>query len=191
MDLLEKTDRDLVVDTLADRNAYVGIVDRYQPKLKRYITRLGCRDDESIKDILQDVFIKVYINLNDYDSSLSFNAWIYRIAHNETISSFRKQKIRPKVFELEDDLFLFENIIDDTDISAELDLKLLQMSVRTALADVNEKYRDVLVLRFLEDKSYDEISDILQIPSGTVATYISRGKQKLKSLLKKTEPTGV
>jgi RNA polymerase sigma-70 factor (ECF subfamily) len=133
----------------------------------------------------------VYINLNDYDSSLSFNAWIYRIAHNETISSFRKQKNRPKILESREDLFLFENIIDDTDILAELDLKLLQKSVHTALADIDQKYRDVLILRFLEDKSYDEISDILQIPSGTVATYISRGKQQLKGLIKEIEPTGV
>ncbi len=110
---------------------------------------------------------------------------MYRITHNETISHFRKQRVRPRVVETEEDLVLFENIVDTTDIPAEIDKKILKAAVYKALAGIAEQYRNVLVLRFLEEKSYDEIAEILQIPSGTVATYISRGKRELKDILKK------
>ena len=69
-------------------------------------------------------------------------------------------------------------------MSAETDVRMTAEKVRDALATLPIQYRDVLTLRFLEEKSYDEISDILEIPSGTVATYISRGKRELKNALK-------
>jgi RNA polymerase sigma-70 factor (ECF subfamily) len=180
----ELTDQEAVTATLEDRNNFVVLVDRYQSALLRYIKRLGCNDTELAKDILQESFIKAYVNLNDYDASLSFSSWIYRITHNETISHFRRQKVRPRVAESEEELLLFQNIAADSDVQAEFDIRLAQKFVHEALSKLESQYKDVLILRFLEYKSYDEIADILQIPNGTVATYISRGKQKLKTILK-------
>ncbi len=182
----ELTDQEAVVATLKDRNGFVVLVERYQTALLRYIKRLGCNDTELAKDILQESFIKAYVNLNDYDASLSFSAWMYRITHNETISHFRKQRVRPRVAESEEELVMFQNIAADDDIQTEFDTRLTQKSVHVALSKLEDQYKDVLVLRFLEYKSYDEIADILQIPNGTVATYISRGKQKLKTILKES-----
>ncbi|OGC88891.1 hypothetical protein A2419_02590 [Candidatus Adlerbacteria bacterium RIFOXYC1_FULL_48_26] len=187
-----KTDQELVRNALADRHAFAALVTKYEAPLRRYVKRLGINSAEDADDVLQEAFIKAYVNLNDYDPSLPFGAWMYRITHNESISLFRKQRVRPHTVETEEELVIFENIADATDIHAEIDKKLLKVAVHKALAGIGEQYRSVLVLRFLEEKSYDEIADILQIPSGTVATYISRGKRELKdSLLKEFISTDV
>src|SRR5690606_37040682 len=90
------SDNEVVKLALRERALFGHIVERYQDKLSRYITRLGVRNPDDRDDVLQEVFIKVYRNLNDYDDRYSFSAWIYRIAHNETISWYRKRKIRPE-----------------------------------------------------------------------------------------------
>jgi RNA polymerase sigma-70 factor (ECF subfamily) len=178
-----KTDQELVSDTKKDKNAFVEIVRRYESPIRRYIMRLGCRDTHDIDDVFQDVFIKVYINLNDYDPGLKFSSWLYRITHNETISFFRKKNIRPMPVATDEELYLFENLADETNFIESLNAKLNADIVRLALAELEEHYRDVIVLRFFEEKSYTEISDILKIPEGTVATLLNRGKKRLNEIL--------
>ena len=78
---MEGLDQDIVRETLVDRHKFRILVERYQEALLRYIRRLGCSDMEAAKDILQESFIKVYVNLNDYDSAYSFSTWLYRIVH--------------------------------------------------------------------------------------------------------------
>lgn len=182
--LTPKTDQELVRESLADRHAFAMLVTKYEAPLRRYIQRLGINSSEDTDDVLQEAFIKAYVNLNDYDPALPFSAWMYRITHNETVSHFRKQRVRPRAVETEEDMVIFENLADDSDIPAEIDRGILKAAVHKALTNIAERYRSVLVLRFLEEKSYDEIAEILQIPSGTVATYIRRGKRELKEMLK-------
>lgn len=178
-----KTDQKLVALTLQNKHAFVAIVERYQAPLRRYIARLGCRDSHDQEDILQEAFLKIYLNLNDYDSDLKFSSWVYRITHNETISFFRKKNIRPMPVATDKEVYLFENLADETDFIKSLDAKLNADILRLALAELEEQYRDVLVLRFLEEKSYTEISDILKIPEGTVGTLLNRGKKRLHDIL--------
>jgi RNA polymerase sigma-70 factor (ECF subfamily) len=159
------------------------LVERYQEPLLRYIRRIGCIDTEVAKDVLQESFLKAYMNLNDYDSAYSFSTWIYRITHNETVSHFRMQKNRPQAVAKESDLYMFETIPDEFDIALNVDMQLRSQAVAVALRRLKPQYRDVLVLRFFEEKSYEEIADILHIPNGTVATYIARGKTDLAKLL--------
>jgi RNA polymerase sigma-70 factor (ECF subfamily) len=180
-----KTDQELVSDARKNKDDFVEIVRRYQSPIRRYIMRLGCRDSHDIEDVFQDVFIKVYINLNDYDPSLKFSSWLYRITHNETISFFRKKNIRPMPVATDEELYLFENLTDETDAIRSLDAKLNADILRQALAELEEQYRDVIMLRFFEEKSYTEISDILKIPEGTVATLLNRGKKHLNNILTK------
>ncbi len=185
---MEPSDQDIIRQTLADRHMFRVLVVRYQDALLRYIRRLGCADSEMAKDILQESFIKAYANLNDYDSAFSFSTWIYRITRNETMSHFRKQKNRPKAVVDESGLFVFETLLDDLDIAEEMDTHLRSQAVQEALGKLRPEYRDVVVLRFFEEKNYDEIADILHIPSGTVATYIARGKVQLRDILQKHKP---
>ena len=180
-----KTDQELVVLVLKDRQAFAAIVERYQPALKRYLARLGCRDRCDQDDILQEAFLKIYLNLNDYDLDLKFSSWIYRITHNEAVSFFRKKNATPKPVVTEEELFIFQNLADDTDIIEMYNKKLEAEVVRHALSELEDQYRDVLILKFIEEKSYNEISDILKMPIGTVGTLISRGKKQLRQILQK------
>ncbi len=185
MDFISPTqsDEELVVATLSDRHSFVAIVERYQAPLKRYIIRLGCIDEHDIEDVLQESFLKCYVHLNDYDSSLKFSSWLYRITHNETISLFRKKRVRPVTMTTEEDLKLFESIPEKNNFLDDLIKESDATEIRDALDSINEKYHTVIILRYFEEKSYTEISDILQIPEGTVATYINRGKKELNEIL--------
>lgn len=178
-----KTDQELVKAALKDKHAFSEIVHRYESAIFRYVKRLGCRDKSDADDVLQEIFIKVFINLNDYDPNLKFSSWLYRIAHNETISFFRKKKARPNVLDVNDAEGFFENLVDETDFVELAHQNYDAQIVRDAFSVINKKYKEILMLRFLEEKSYTEISDILRIPEGTVATLISRGKKELKSIL--------
>ncbi len=177
------SDQELVTATLRDRHAFVVIVEKYKEPLRRYVRRLGCTDTHDVDDVLQELFLKCYINLNDYDPTLKFSSWLYRIAHNETMSLFRKKKVRPSPVVNEEDLALFENIPDEKNLLDEISREFDVKHLRDALNKVTEKYHIPLLLRFFEEKSYTEISDILEIPEGTVATYINRGKKELKGIL--------
>ena len=95
VDHTQYSDQELVVQALFDPEAFSQIIERYQDKLLRYIMRISNVSVQDAEDILQETFIKAYSNLNDYDHSLQFSSWIYRIAHNQTISSYRKRSVRP------------------------------------------------------------------------------------------------
>ena len=182
----QDTDQELVQRTLLDRHAFSAIVRRYEAPLLRYILRMGCRDSSSAQDLLQEVFIKTYTHLNDYDHSLQFSSWIYRIAHNEIVSAFRKERLRPIVLEKEHDFFLFEKVIDDLGMESHDSVRYTASEIQAAVGRLDQKSRDIIVLKFFEEKRYEEISDILQIPQGTVATLINRAKKKIKSSLEKS-----
>lgn len=178
--LEEKTDPELVRLTLDNPDNFSYLVKRYQDKLFVYIKRISSFNDEEAEDVLQDVFIKVYTHLNDYDQDLKFSSWIYRIAHNQVISSFRKLKARPEGQKIDIDESGLNNIASDIDIVNDLDSNILRDSIDDIMNRIDDKYREALVLKYLEEKSYDEISDILKKPIGTVGTLINRGKKQFK-----------
>jgi RNA polymerase sigma-70 factor, ECF subfamily len=180
------SDQELVSRTLRDRHAFAMIVSRYEAPLMRYIVRLGVRNTSSAQDLLQEIFIKCYLHLNDYDHSFQFSSWIYRITHNEIISFFRKEKIRPAVLDREADFFLLENMVGDLGVAGHGNQHISPQEIQAAVDGLDAKYREVIVLKFFEEKSYQEISDILQVPEGTVATLINRAKKKIKSVLEKS-----
>jgi RNA polymerase sigma-70 factor (ECF subfamily) len=156
------------------------LVERYEEKLTRYILRISGGSKEDVEDTLQDVFISAYKNLNDFDQSLKFSSWIYRIAHNKVISHFRKITARPKTVTYEGDGQLLNILASDQDLARDLERKYTTEEVKSVLNKLDEKYKEVLVLKFLEEKDYKEISDILEKPMGTVATLISRAKKQFK-----------
>lgn len=116
---------------------------------------------------------------------MKFSSWIYRIAHNETINLFRKTQRQPLLILSNDDDGFFNNIKSDIDIIKDYATAFEVEYIKNAINALDIKYRDPLILKFFEEKSYIEISDILKIPEGTVATYINRGKAKLKEELTK------
>jgi RNA polymerase sigma-70 factor (ECF subfamily) len=185
--IAELSDEDLVSKTLEDENFYAFLIERYEEKLTRYVLRISGGSKEDVEDTLQDVFISAYKNLNNFDQDLKFSSWIYRIAHNKVISHFRKITARPKTVTYEGDGQLLNILASSEDLAKELERKYTGEEVRSILSTLDEKYREVLVLKFLEEKDYTEISDILEKPMGTVATLISRAKKQFKTESMKRE----
>lgn len=183
---IELADGELVeIVRNSNQERYGEIIERYQGKLFAYLFRLiGSRDEA--QDILQDVFLKAYRNLQSYDSTRKFSSWIYRIAHNEAVN-FIKRKSLKRFIPWEDiastkdkmDMASFEDGADKAWLRKEIGKE-----VNMALEKIPFKYKQVLVLRYYSDKSYEEISDILGKPMNTVGTLISRAKQKLSQELK-------
>ncbi len=180
------TDEQLVKKSLENLDFFANIVERYEKKLKFYILRISHFSDLEAEEILQEIFLKTWKNLNDFDSKLKFSSWIYRITHNEVISNFRKYKSRGEdkreILEPE----IFENIAGFEDFTTNFDTEKKLKEIQEILEILSPaEYREVLILKYFEDKSYDEISDILQKPNNTIATLLSRAKKKFKILLEK------
>lgn len=174
------TDTELVAMTLKERSSFGFLIERYEAKLRRYINRLGVWTKDDQDDVLQDIFIKVYRSLNDFDTSLSFSSWIYRIAHNEAISWYRKQRVRPEGHALADSEEVLTRLVArEATADVEFDQSVNAQELSRALTLIDPKYREVLVLRYFEQMEYAEISDILEMPVGSVGTLILRGKKAL------------
>lgn len=176
--LVEKTDEELVVLSVENQNHFLYLVSRYENRLFNYILRISNVSKEEAEDLLQEVFIKVYQNLNDFDPDLKFSSWIYRITRNQVISNFRKLNARAQTINLDDEIL--ENIASDLNIERDAELKYLKENIDKILNKIDKKYREVLILRFLEEKDYKEISDILRKPVGTVATFLNRAKKEFR-----------
>ncbi len=181
-----KKDEELVSLVLRQKENYKYLMQRYEDKLKRYIIRLSGLKSEDAEDILQNVFIKAYQNLNDFDRSLKFSSWIYRIAHNETVTYLRRLSARPKTIDPEKSSIIIGLTESDLDMASDLDKKFVIEKIANIINLLDKKYQDVLVLKYMEDKDYKEISDILKKPPGTVATLLSRAKEQLKKELEKS-----
>lgn len=176
-----KTDEELVPLVLENQSYFLCLMEKYESKLLRYIMRISGIRHEDAEDILQEVFIKVYENLYGFDLDLKFSSWIYRIAHNHVISEFRKKKNRMEIILSEEDDW--HSFVSDLNIVHEVDVKLSKEVINKVLNNLDVKYREVLFLKFLEERDYKEISDILKKPMGTVATLINRAKEKFKKEL--------
>ena len=183
---INKTDEQIVVLTLKNQDYYLCLMKRNEDKLLNYILKISNISREDAEDILQEVFVKAYQNLNDFDLNFTFSNWIYSIARNTTISAFRKKKVRLQTVSWEDkDL---NNILEST-LNVE-NTNLQKLTYKHILKIINQlplKYKDALILKFVEGKDYQEIGDILHKPMGTVGTLISRAKKSLKQELEKEE----
>jgi RNA polymerase sigma-70 factor (ECF subfamily) len=177
----EKTDEEIMQIVLVEREYFACIIERYEAKLRRYVKRMMPGIGDEADDLLQDIFIKIYTNARGFDSSRTFSSWAYRIAHNEAVSWLRKKKTRPQTVDLgEDDLHTFLSSMEHA--SEQGEQKMVRDEVARVLVGMREKYRTVLVLKFLEGKNYEEIGDILMVPGGTVATLLHRAKKEFTSL---------
>lgn len=184
----EKISDNELVEIIRQKNPdrYDEIMDRYQGKLFAYLYRLvGSKEDA--EDILQDVFLKAYENLNSYNSKRKFSSWIYRISHNEAVNYIRRKSLKKFIS--------WESVVmskDKLEISSRengVDKNLLKkekkQELEKAIENLPFKYKQILILRYFSEKSYQEISEILGKPMNTVGTLISRAKEKLYFEMKK------
>ena len=177
-DDVSKTDEEIAMLVQKGNSAVFGrLVIRYEDKLLRYGRKFltGIHD---VQDIVQEVFLKAYVNIKSFDSSRRFSPWIYRIAHNEFVNALKRRQ-RELFMTLELDVFLPGLLAKET-ADADLDKKEAMALMDQYLADIDPKYREILVLYYFEEKDYNEISEILHIPVSTVGVRLARGRAMLK-----------
>lgn len=176
----ELSDAEILRKSLEDVDYFSCIFERYEAQLLRYILRLASMSEEEAQDILQDAFIKIWKNLHAIDSRMKISSWIFRVIHNEAISWIRKRNAfgrgaqvswEEKYEEVEAPLF------GEEEVEGYKEQKVMDILNQLPFA-----HREILVLRFLEELSYEEISDVLKIPEGTVATRINRAKKGFAQL---------
>ena len=166
-----------------DIDAYFCIVENYKNKILNYILRITDIWIEESENLLQETFIKAYENINSYNEKYTFSNWLYRIAHNLVIDFHRKNEKKETIsLETKDEEYrnLIEIIPNDFDIEKNISDRELSSKIKKILSKIDIKYKEVLVLKFIEEKDYNEISDILKIPPWTVWTLINRAKTSFK-----------
>lgn len=182
-DISQMADEQVIPLIIDDQNLFVIITSRYKLKLFNYIKRSTNIRDEDAEDLLQDIFLKVYLNLNSFNRQMKFSSWIYAIARNMIISHYRKISVRPEGHADTLDDQLANQLAASFDLAGKQDQKQIQKVVTQALYRLKSKYRDVIILKYIEEKSYQEISDIIRKPLGTVGSMLNRAKDELRKNL--------
>jgi len=170
-----------------DEKAYKEPVDKYERALYFHILKM-VKDREQVEDLVQEAFVKAFDNLNTYSTNYAFSTWLYRIATNNTIDYLRKKKLKTLSIDKPMKTKDGEMEMQLPDESASTDRNIIKKQrkkiVQNAIEDLPEKYRKVIELRHMEEKTYKEISDILDKPLGTVKAHIFRARELLYKALK-------
>ena len=176
------TDLEMIEKSLNDIDYFSCLYDRYEAQLLRYIKRISVVTNEEAEDILQESYVKVWKNLNEFNPNLRLSSWLFRIVHNHTISYWRRNKRSKEspTITLSDKML---QVISD-DIRVDGDDENIEERIQKAVQGLPEKYKEVLVLKYFENMSYEDISDVLRIPEGTVATRLNRARKALEKTTK-------
>lgn len=174
----QKTDEELAALVQGKNEEAFGVLmHRYQPKLLRY-GRKFLSDSAPIEDVVQEVFITTYQNIQSFDAARQFSPWIYRIAHNLFVNALRAKSRQPFITV---DLDLFSaHTAYEIDPAGEEERTEMKVLVDQGLAALTPIYREILILYYLEQLSYQEIAEVLHVPTGTVGIRLRRAREALK-----------
>lgn len=168
--------------------AYEALLDRFQQPVYNLVYRL-LDDSSEASDVVQEVFLKVFRNISAFRGNSSLKTWIYRIAYNEAWNHrrwFSRHKKQEVGFEQEEEgARCYRDVLPDPGRSA-FDLVSdgeTHALIEDALGDLNPAFRAAVVLRDMEDLSYEEIAEVLGVSLGTVKSRILRGREALKKAL--------
>jgi RNA polymerase sigma-70 factor (ECF subfamily) len=160
---------------IGDKDAFAGLIERYQAPLRYFISRLSA-NPETAEDIFQDTWLTVIRRIHTLKKIDAFSTWLYRIARNKVYQQLRRKK---KLSELDQNIAVPNNTENDV-FSPEDAAK-----VHRCLKELLPEYREVLMLRFLEQMSYEQISQVINCKLGTVKSRIHYAKLALKKELEK------
>jgi len=177
MGLSDKKDEDIAkLVQSGEIEPFAVLVNRYDEKIKRY-GRKFLSGKEDIEDITQKVFINAYKNIQSFDVKRKFSPWLYRIAHNEFINELKRKKREPfKFFDLD---VVFPHLLAYKEKYGQATDRSI---INKNLDKLSNKYKEIIILRYFEELSYKEISDVLEIPISTVGIRLKRGINKLREI---------
>jgi len=160
-----------------DVDEFASLMDRYEKKITRYGKKFLSQPDD-IKDIVQEIFTKAYVNIKSFDCKRKFSPWIYRIAHNEFVNALKKKKSEKLAF-VDFDLFFPHPAAKET-ADSDIERADLRRLLDDYIGKLPVKYREPLILYYFEEMGYREIADVLRLPVSTVGVRLQRGKALLK-----------
>lgn len=164
-----------------DREAFGELVEQYRDNVYRLAYRM-CGNAYDADEAAQEAFVAAWRALPNFRGDAKFSTWLYRMTTNAAIDVMRREKRHQSVGDGE-----MMELADDADSPQEtVERTEQQEAVQKALATLSEEYREVLLLRYMEELDYAEIAEVLQLPSGTVKSRINRAKAALKTALLKS-----
>ena len=160
-----------------DEAAFAELVERYAPRLRYYLRRMLDAGDPD--DVMQDVWLDVFRGLPRLNDAAAFPAWLYRLARDRVLRTIRRRPRTQPLLDLD--------VPDEADepFSAEDAAR-----IHEALAELPPEQREVLVLRFLEEMSYDDVARVIDCPVGTVRSRLYYAKQALRRILERRDDHG-
>lgn len=169
-----------------NQDAYKKLMDKYQKPLYFHVLKM-VRNHEQVEDLVQEAFMKAFNNLNSYNTNYAFSTWLYRITTNHTIDYLRKKKlnttsINEPVKTRDGEMEI--QISDEAETDRNIIRKERKQIIHTAINNLPKKYRKVIEMRHLQELSYQEIAEQLDLPLGTVKAHIFRAREMLYKELK-------
>ncbi len=173
-----------------DQSAFKQLMDKYQKPLYYHVLKM-VKNHEQVEDLVQEAFMKAFNNLDSYNTNYAFSTWLYRITTNHTIDYLRKKKLQTTSIDepvktKDGDMEI--QISDYTETDRNIIRKERQAIIHESIKNLPDKYRSVIEMRHLQELSYQEISEQLDLPLGTVKAHIFRARELLyKALVDKRD----
>ena len=187
---LESREEDsaLIKHALAgDQKAFYKLRLKYYDAIFKLVNRM-IRNREEVEDLTQEAFIKAFTSLKRFDNQYSFSTWLYKIATNNSIDHIRKKKLQTfsinKPIESEESDYSFELHGTDLEPDQELIASQREKMLNEAMKSLPPKYRQVILMRHVEEKEYQEIAKTLKLPLGTIKAHIFRARELLYKQLR-------
>ena len=185
---MQENDTALISEALkGSQKAFAELEGRYRTAIFHIVYKI-VRDKDTTDDLVQETFMKAFTSLASYRPEYRFSTWLYKIAANSSIDFLRKKRIKALSLDQEIETGEGKVEIEVPDYSYhpehEMVRKQQRLSIDEAIDSLPGKYREVIVYRHKEDKSYEEIADLLHIPVGTVKARIFRARELLKKKLR-------
>tara|TARA_Y200000002_G_scaffold383285_1_gene404839 strand:+ start:396 stop:1016 length:621 start_codon:yes stop_codon:yes gene_type:complete len=178
----------VVLAVKGDEKAYSELTQKYQKPLYFHVCKM-IRNPDFTEDLVQDIFLKAFKSLKSYKNDYAFSTWLYRIATNHTIDYLRKKKLETLSIHADDsdDTHATIQLVDVDSFTDEPMIRRERKNkVHEAIDQLSEKYREVILKRHIEEKSYQEIAEEMEIPLGTVKAHIFRARELLYMYMKDT-----
>jgi len=181
IDTTKLSDEELAFLSLRHKDVFEELVKRFQNRIYNFILRYCSGSNELAQDLAQEVFVKAYFALSQFKPERKFSTWIFTLARNHTIDESRKKKLKYTSLD--------EPVLEATVASKlanphqELEQKDKEQVMKKAINKLDKPYREVIILFYLQQFSYQEIADILKKPLGTIKSQLNRAKDALKIIL--------
>ncbi len=184
-------DKALVARALkGDESAFAELLERFRRPVFSLIYRM-IGDREQAEDLAQEAFVKAFNNLDSYNPNYRFSSWLFKIANNHAIDHLRRARL-PTVSihgsphavnaEREEETRI---VLEAHDESPEQEIMALELGseIEQAIARLRPEYRTAVILRHVESRAYEEIAEIMDVPIGTVKTFLHRARAELRTAL--------